>query len=148
MVVALFAAANAAATPSAVAVATASSASSSVSVARPAGVLAGDVLVGTVTSRVGAAATISVPSGWNFVRRDTCTLPGTQMTQALYYRVASMFEPASTRWTLSRNSSSSAAVVAYRGVDGAAPLMAHSGSLLRSSATATAPSVTTSLPET
>ena len=115
---------------------------------RPAGVVAGDVLVGTLTSRIGAAVTISAPAGWTLVRRDACLLPGTQMTQALYYRVASSSEPASASWTLSRDANSSAAIAAYRGIDGASPLVAHSGAFTRDTRTATAPSVTTSEPQT
>jgi hypothetical protein len=141
-------AATADAAPTAVGAQTATSTGTTVSVAKPAGTVAGDVLVGTVTSRVGAAVTISVPSGWTFVRRDTCTLPGTQMTQAVYVHTASAIEPAWTEWSLSRSESSSAAVVAYRGVDGGAPLVAHSGQLARDTTAATAPSVTTTAPQT
>lgn len=135
----------AAGAPAAVGTRTAASGSSSVTVARPAGVASGDVLVGTVTSRVGAAVAIGTPAGWTFVRRDTCVLPGTQMTQALYYRVASGSEPASTTWTLSRAASTSAGVAVYRGVVG--PAVAHSGSAARDSRDATAPSVTTTQPQ-
>jgi chitodextrinase len=145
---ALFWSTTAVAAPTAVSAQTATSAIASISVAKPAGTVAGDVLVGTVTSRVGAAVTISVPSGWTFVRRDTCTLPGTQMTQAVYVHTASSIEPAWTQWTLSKDASSSAAVVAYRGVDGGSPLVTHSGALARDTTAATAPSVTTSAPQT
>lgn len=135
----------AAGAPAAVGAQTATSASSSVTVARPAGVAAGDMLVGTVTSRVGAAVTIGTPAGWTFVRRDTCVLPGTQMTQALYYRVASGSEPAATTWTLSRSASTSAGVAVYRGVAG--PAVAHSGSAVRDTRDGTAPSLTTTQPQ-
>ena len=91
------------AAPSPVGAQTATSATTSITVTRPAGVVAGDVLVGTLTSRIGAAVTISAPAGWTLVRRDACLLPGTQMTQALYYRVASSSEPASASWTLSKD---------------------------------------------
>ncbi|MGH3073081.1 MAG: fibronectin type III domain-containing protein [Gaiellaceae bacterium] len=130
----------AAGAPGAVGAQTATSTSSTVTVNRPAGVAAGDVLVGTVTSRVGAAVTISAPSGWTFVRRDTCVLPATQLTQALYYRVASSAEPASARWTLSKSASSSAAIAVYRGVEGTP--VAHSGSAVPDTRYATAPSLT------
>ena len=132
------------AAPTAVGAQTASSTTASISVAKPSGTVAGDFLVGTLTSRIGAAAVITAPSGWTFVRRDTCTLPGTQMTQAIYVRTASSIEPAWSQWTLDRSTSSSAAVVAYRGVDGASPLDAHSGEIARDTATATAPSLTAS----
>jgi hypothetical protein len=132
--------------PSAVGAQTATSASTSVTVVRPAGVAAGDVLVGTVTARVGAAVTITPPSGWTLVRRDTCVLPGTQMTQALYYRVATAGEPASATWALSRDASTAAAIAAYRGVVGT--LVAHSGSAVQNSGNATAPSLTTNEPQT
>ena len=136
----------AAGAPTAVGAQTATSTSSTVTVTRPAGVAAGDVLVGTVTARVGAAVTISTPAGWTLVRRDTCVLPATQLTQALYYRVASPSEPASTSWTLSKSASTSAAVAVYRGVEG--PAVANSGSATPDSRTATAPSLTTSEPDT
>jgi chitodextrinase len=144
---ALFWATTAVAAPTAVSAQTATSASASISVAKPAGIVAGDVLVGTVTSRMGAAATISVPSGWTFVRRDSCTLPATQMTQAVFVRTASGYEPEWTQWSLSRAVGSSAAIAAYRGVDGSSPLAAHSGATAVNSTTATAPSVTTPAPE-
>jgi hypothetical protein len=136
----------AAGAPSAVGASTATSTTSSIAVPLPAGVAAGDVLVGTVTARVGAAVTISTPSGWRFVRRDTCTLPGTQMTQALYYRVASASEPASAAWTLSKATSTSAAIAAYRGLDAGSP-PSHSGLAARDTRTGTAPSLTTAQPQ-
>ena len=136
----------AAGAPTSVGAQTAASTSSSVTVARPGGVAAGDVLVGTVTARVGAAVTISTPAGWTFVRRDTCVLPATQLTQALYYRVASSSEPASTSWTLSKSAAKSAAVAVYRGVEG--PAVGHSGSAAPDSRYATAPSIDTTEPQT
>jgi hypothetical protein len=139
---------TAVAAPTAVGAQTATSDGTSVSVATPAGTVAGDVLVGTVTSRDRGAVTFSAPNGWTFVRRDTCTMPGAELTQGLYIRTASSIEPASTEWTLDRHERSSAAVVAYRGVDGGAPLVAHSGELARDTTTATAPSVTTTGPDT
>jgi chitodextrinase len=126
----------------------AAASTASIAVGKPSGVVAGDVLVATVTARLGAVATISTPAGWTFVRRDTCTLPGTQMTQALYVHTASPSEPPSTQWTFERAVSASAGIAAYRGIDGASPVVANSGATLRDSQIAQAPSVTTTAPQT
>jgi hypothetical protein len=142
-------ASSALAAPAPVGTQTATAASaSSLTVAKPAGTIAGDVFVATVTVRFGAAATISTPTGWTLVRRDTCLLPWTQMTQAVYVRSAAALEPPSTRWTLGKAAGASAGIAAYRGVDGASPVAAHSGATARDSRTADAPSVTTSVPQT
>ncbi|MGH2994721.1 MAG: hypothetical protein ACRDN6_05370 [Gaiellaceae bacterium] len=122
--------------------------STSVSVAKPAGTVAGDVLVATVTARFGAAAPITTPVGWTFVRRDTCILPATQMTQALYVRAAGSSEPPSTQWTFDRAASASAGIVAYRGADAASPVVASSGGTRVDSLDAVAPSVTTTAADT
>lgn len=72
----------------------AATSSTSLSIDRPAGVALGDVLLASVTARLGAAAPISAPSGWALVRRDSCSGPNrTQLTQALYVRLASASEP-------------------------------------------------------
>jgi chitodextrinase len=147
-VAALVAASAAVAAPSPVGSRTATTTTSAITVGKPAGTIAGDVLVATVTARVGAAVTITAPSGWTFVRRETCVLPATQMTQALYVHTASASEPASSSWAFSKALYGSAGIVAYRGVDGASPVAASSGSTAVDSTTAAAPSVTTTAPQT
>jgi chitodextrinase len=145
---ALAAASAAVAAPSPVGTQTATTTTSAITVGTPAGTIAGDVLVATVTARVGAAVTFTAPSGWTLVRRETCVLPATQMTQALYVHTASASEPASSQWSFSKALYGSAGIAAYRGVDGASPVAASSGSTAVDSPTAAAPSVTTPAPQT
>jgi chitodextrinase len=147
-VAALAAASGAVAAPSPVGSQTATTTTSAVTVGKPAGTIAGDVLVATIAARVGAAVTITAPTGWTFVRRETCVLPATQMTQALYVRTASASEPATSRWSFSKALYGSAGVAAYRGVDGASPVAASSGATAVDSRNAAAPSVTTTAPQT
>jgi hypothetical protein len=97
--------------------ATATSATTSLSVAAPAGGQAGDLLVAAVSSR--GAPAITPPSGWTLVRRDA---NGTTMVQAVYTRTATGSD--ASAWTLSSAYGSVVQVLAYRGVDTAAPVVA------------------------
>jgi chitodextrinase len=147
-VAALAAASTAVAAPTPVGSQTATTTTSAITVGKPAATIAGDVLVATVTARVGAAVTFTAPAGWTFVRRETCVLPATQMTQAVYVHTASASEPATSRWAFSKALYGSAGVIAYRGVDGASPVATSSGSTAVDSRNAVAPSVTTTAPQT
>src|SRR5687767_14919053 len=79
--------------------ATSSSASSSpgatVTVPTPASVLAGDVLLAALTTRLSHSGKITAPPGWQLVRRDVAT-GGGFLQQALYMRLAGSFEPAAS----------------------------------------------------
>jgi chitodextrinase len=113
--------------------ATATSATTSVSVAAPAGVQAGDVLVAAVSVR--GSTTITAPSGWTRVRLDA---QGTTMVQGIYTKVASGSD--ASAWTVSRAYGTVVQVLAYRGVDTTAPVVA-SGAALSTTTTITSPSV-------
>jgi chitodextrinase len=112
--------------------ATATGTTTSTSVAAPTGVRAGDVLVAAVSTR--GAPAITAPAGWTQVRVDT---NGTTMRQALFTRVATGTE-GPTAWTLSRAQSTVVQVLAYRGVDTAAPVLASAGAT-STTATVTSP---------
>ena len=108
----------------------------------PAGTAAGDVLLAAVTVR--GTPTISA-SGWTQVRRDSRT---TTFTQAVFYHVAGASEPASYTFTFNSSQTAVGTIVAYSGVDTASPIAAQNGRVTSSSATITAPSVTTAVPNT
>ena len=102
--------------------ATAEGAGTSTTVAGPAGTAAGDLLVAAVSVR--GAPTITPPAGWTLVRMDANS---TTMRQALYYKVATGSD--SSTWTLSKAFGHVVQVLAYRGVDGASPVVASAGQL-------------------
>jgi chitodextrinase len=122
------------AAPSPVSTATAAAASASVTVSRPAGLVAGDVLVASVTARATASSPITAPTGWTQVRRDACAgSGGVELAQALYVHVASPSEPSSSAWKLGAASAVAVGVAAYRGVDGASPVASSGGVYSRNS---------------
>ncbi|MFL6005040.1 MAG: LamG-like jellyroll fold domain-containing protein [Gaiellaceae bacterium] len=100
----------------------------SLAIARPAGTLAGDVLV--VAVEVRGAPTITAPSGWTLVRTDTS---GTTIRQALYTRVAQATEPASYTWSFSASQAAFGVVSSYAGVNTTAPLDGATGRVNASS---------------
>ena len=60
-----------------------------------------------------AAPTITTPAGWTLV---STTPNGSNFHQAVYSRVATGSEPASTTWTINENRAVSGVIVAYSGV--------------------------------
>src|SRR5262245_33776124 len=120
------------ASPSYVNAATASTGASSTSLtlARPAGVQAGDLLVAAFSARSGLETSITNPAGWTQIRRDLCEGPQqTTLTQPLLYRVATGAEPLAYTWSFGRSVSAAGEVVAFRGASGT--VLAHSGRYTR-----------------
>jgi hypothetical protein len=115
--------------------------STELTLAKPAGVVAGDVLLASVSLRLDSASRVFSPWGWTLVRSDTCSYQTTRLTQAVYYRVASAQEPASAQWSFPATGAAGG-VVAYRGVDAARPIESHAGAFSRNSRWMNAPSVT------
>jgi hypothetical protein len=74
------------------AAATGNGGATTLSIAKPAGVVAGDVLVAQIAVRGGTGTTITAPGGWTSVRRENRL---TTIAQAIYYRVAGTLEPTS-----------------------------------------------------
>ena len=115
---------------------------SSVRVARPSGVVAGDVVVAAVTARARATTPISAPPGWRQVRRDSCVGPNRALlTQAIYVRVASLADPLTTVWSVGSATGVAAGLAAYRGVDIASPVQSSGGAVSRNSLLLRTPSV-------
>src|SRR5262249_50712274 len=92
----------------------------SLTVAQPGGMV-GDVLIGVVTARLGPGGSITGPLGWTLVRRDS-NIGGAALSQALYAKVISGFEPSSYTWRFSSAVGATAGITAFGGVNLASPL--------------------------
>ena len=125
-----------------------STSASAITMDRPPGTLAGDVLIAVVDARLPGSASITAPSGWYLLRRKGIEGgTSTALSQALYYRVAGLLEPSSYTWYFQRKTGAAGAVLAYGGVDVAAPIADHAGQVQSNSTSIVAPSVTTTEPE-
>ncbi len=109
----------------------------SITIARPGSTASGDVLIAMVDVR--NAPTLTPPAGWTLI---SDTPNGTTMHQLVYWKPVGESEPASYTWTLSSSQASSGAIVAYRGVDPAAPIEATAAQTAASSKQIVAPSLT------
>jgi len=111
-------------------------------IGRPAGVVAGDVMVAGIGIR--GAPAVATPAGWTLIRTDAA---GTYTTQALYYRVATAAEPASYTWSFSQSVPAAGGISAYQGVSTANPVNASGGTGTNSTTVSIlAPSITTTVP--
>jgi hypothetical protein len=100
---------------------------------RPAGTAPGDVLIaGVAEHEVGAA---TAPPGWKLIRLDTTDRDVWLWT---YYRVAGAGEPSSYIWKVG-DPAANGAILTYRGVDPANPVVASAGNADASGATAAIP---------
>lgn len=116
----------------------------SVVLPRPSGIQVGDILVASVD--VGGSQVITPPVGWTWIRTDTAN---GQLTKATYWRLVTNTEPGSWTWTFPESAAASGVVAAYRGVDGADPIVANGGQAsAAASAAIVAPSVTVGVPDT
>jgi hypothetical protein len=82
--------------------ANADSGASTLQVAKPASVAAGDLLVAQVSFEKGSEITVNALSPWTLVNRRNF---GTDIGQAIYYRVATGSEPATYTWEFRKGSS-------------------------------------------
>jgi hypothetical protein len=113
-----------------VATVTNGTAGTSVVVARPAGVVNGDLLLAFVAQA--GTATVTAPTGWTLFGSQTT---GGAVSLAVYWKVASS-EPSSWTWTLGSSLRNWASVSAYTGVDPAAPINDSSSNTYPGAATA------------
>jgi hypothetical protein len=74
----------------------------SVTLARPAGVLPGDVLIAQVNYRT-SGRTIAAPAGWTFITTNTSSNANGTLTQALYWREADATDGVATTYAWSIN---------------------------------------------
>jgi hypothetical protein len=118
---------------------------SSIALARPAGTVAGNVLVATVATNADATIVPSNP-GWTVVRDDVIT---GAVRQAVYVRVVGSSDPTSYQWTTPEGARRiTAGINAYAGVDTIRPVDAAGAMLNAASTAVSAPSVTTTVANT
>jgi Calcineurin-like phosphoesterase len=98
----------------------------SLTLAPPAGVQPGDMLLAQVTVRGGPSTAISPPAGWTLVRRDQTPLA---IAGALYWHRATASDPASATFgfTGTTNPQASGGIVAYSGVSAVTAVDASAG---------------------
>ena len=111
------------------------------SIARPAGVQSGDLLLATVDVR---QTTVATPAGWTLLAQDTFS--AVALTKATYWRVATGSEPATYTFALGSARGASGAIVAYSGVDPSNPIDDSQAQQNANGTTITAPSVSASSP--
>jgi uncharacterized repeat protein (TIGR01451 family) len=109
---------------------------------RPAGTQVGDVMIAAVAVRP-SGATITAPAGWTLIRRTNQGATNSQ-AQATYRKVVAAGEPANYTWTLPNTHTGAAGgIMAFYGVNAAAPVDVENGQLNGSGLNVIAPSVTT-----
>jgi fibronectin type 3 domain-containing protein len=118
---------------------------SSIAITRPGSVAANDLMVFGLTM-IGTAA-ITAPAGWALVRNpgDGVALDTTTGTlrQAVFAKVATAGEPSSYTWTFGVGQGATGVLAVYRGIDTIAPLDVSAGQANPTSASITAPPITT-----
>jgi len=125
--------------------------STSLAISKPAGTLAGDLLLATISHQGGSQRNITPPAGWtNIPSADVSQ--GSNARIHAWYKVAGASEPASYTFTLTGGGGMSIAggVMAIQGADSANPINAAGGQSTGSTNVTqlTAPSITTTKPNT
>jgi hypothetical protein len=120
-------------------------AATTLAISRPAGTVAGDVLVASLT--LNGATVLGAPAGW--VQIAAITTVSNPKAYA-YYHIAGPTEPASYAWTLSSSAVSSGGIARYSGVSTTSPLDSPASTVTSAAAVSslTAPAVTTTRPGT
>src|SRR5262245_33957469 len=106
--------------------------------------LGGEMMVAAITVRLPAGAVLTPPADWTLIRRDS-NIGGSALTQGLYYKLATAFEPASYTWRFSAAAGATGGITAFTGVDAQNPVEAHAGLYSANTRLIAAPSVTTSV---
>lgn len=113
--------------------------SGTLTLTKPAGVVAGDVMVAGITWFGNHSSTSPTPpSGWTLIRRDGDNTIG----QFSYYRVATSSQANSWTWT-GQATNAAGGIAAYSGVDAANPVNASGGEVDSIQGQEIAPSITT-----
>jgi hypothetical protein len=137
--------ANAAATAVASSSSGSSSSRTSISLNRPAGTAAGHVMVASIVSNDDYPG-FTAPAGWSVVSDRSIT---DVLRQAVYVKVAGPSEPTAYTWGVSDFRRLAGGITTYADVDAAGPVDAVGTSVnSTASATVTAPSITTTVPDT
>lgn len=112
----------------------------SLAVAKPAGVVQGDVLIARIANRNHVEAVIAPPAGWTLLRSDQSA---SAIKSWVLWKVATSAEPASYSFGFDVSAYVAGSIVAFSGADPANPIDAVSGQKNGNSATLAAPAVTT-----
>ena len=118
-----------------------STAATSVTVARPASVATGSLMLAQVTLRNNDA--ITAPAGWTTT--GNLRTSGATLEQRIYYRIATAADTAGTtyQWSWTTSSDGAAAILAYSGTDATNPIDVAATDNAGSGTTATATGLTT-----
>lgn len=121
---------------------------SSLTIARPAGLVADDVMLAQINVRANicGAGGNTPPAGWVLVANG-CLNSGTALSQAVYYKVAGASEPAGYTWSFT-SGRASGGIAAFREVNSVTPIDVAGGQANASSTNIVAPSVTTTFANT
>jgi Bacterial Ig-like domain len=118
-----------------------STAAGSITIPKPAGTVAGDVLVACLALNGGRVATGGAPAGWSPIASNVAIANPHIFG---YYKVAGSSDPAGYGWTLASSVTSGAGIARYSGVNTSTPLDAPASSASGAAASApTIPGVTT-----
>jgi hypothetical protein len=110
-------------------------------IATPAGVQTGDVMIAAIAVR--SSAKITAPAGWTAVR---ASVTGSDLRQATFVSAVGATVPASTSFTLGSKTVVAGAIAAYSGVNTATPVDTSGARKNTSSTSITAPSATSTIP--
>ncbi len=113
-----------------------------ISLAAPAGLAVGDVMLAFISQRGGGSVDYVVtPAGWTSVLANNS---GNTIGVTVFRKVATAADVNATfAWRIDRTDRTAAAIVAFRGVDSTVPVEAGGSQVNSASTTYTAPSVTT-----
>ncbi|MEW6471142.1 MAG: PQQ-dependent sugar dehydrogenase [Actinomycetota bacterium] len=116
-----------------------------ITIARPAGTVAGDVMLASVVVNDDKPP-LSAPAGWRLLRVDGIAA---SLRQAIFVKTAGPSEPAAYTWTLPDWRRLAGGISTYRGVDLAHRIAAHAGAVDTTADTRVdAPSVAPAVPGT
>jgi hypothetical protein len=86
----------------------------SLTITTPSSVSAGNLLLAQITVIGGSSATITAHADWTLLKRGN---NGTNIAQAIYYRIATGSEQTSYTWSFDGNRRASGGILRYSGVD-------------------------------
>ncbi|HEV8627175.1 MAG TPA: metallophosphoesterase [Acidimicrobiia bacterium] len=116
----------------------------SITIDRPSGTSAGHVMLASIVISDDDPA-FTAPAGWTLVRQDTIK---DMLRQAIYVKVAGSQEPGSYTWTVPSARRIAGGITTFDGIDGTHPVDAVNGSTNPAVTAVSAPSVTTTVPNT
>lgn len=109
-------------------------------IAKPADVDQGEVMIASVALHDGNATSVTPPSGWTQILR---TDYDTNIGIVSFWKAAGASEPANYTWTLSPQTRAQGGITTYSGVDTSNPIDAAAGNFNRSKIATTSPITTT-----